>query len=635
MPAPPRLSVIVPVHDVAGFVGPAIDSLKAQDFTDWEAIVIDDGATDDSRAQALRAIAGDPRFRLIATGNAGLSAARNLGLDLARGDVLAFLDGDDRFAPGFLGRMLQEMEAAGTDWIACGLRYCPVGGGAGAEHSARHDRPRLEPAAGLQRLDLTDWRRVVQIFPSAWNKLYRRALIGDLRFDEGTWYEDHAFFWQLAAKSPVLAHLPQALYLQTVGRRGQITGDGGERVFEQFAVLERLRGLLPELTDRVGVQEAFDDLAVRLIFERGEVIADPDRRARFAARARDYLQGRGIAPDSPALPRASLFAPALRQECLASIVIPSDGALAPLRDSLHSLASQDFADFEILVVLDGQTPLAEVLPHLDPDPRLSLMTLGPGDAGGGAAERAAGARNRGLQAARGDFVVFLDAGDRLLPRALSIWLAEMIAHGGSQGADMGFSGFRIGAETGDRHGGVHDGAPFADTARHAGLSVEAALALHALPSAKIFRRAFLCDLGLAFAPHALQGWQFTLQAALAAADVRPLGGAEVVLGEGPGCRAFWQGAPSAEALIQALASVRAALPEVAATPALELRLLTRAIWEKAHFAQFADPVARQQFLARTGAAWRALARRAGQGGQAFDPYMQAEFRQGLLGPKEG
>ena len=92
----PQITVIVAVHNVQAYIAACIKSLLQQEFTDFEALVIDDGSTDQSRAEAETAASGDPRIRILSYANGGLSAARNRGLDLARGEFIAFVDGDDR-----------------------------------------------------------------------------------------------------------------------------------------------------------------------------------------------------------------------------------------------------------------------------------------------------------------------------------------------------------------------------------------------------------------------------------------------------------------------------------------------------------------------------------------------------------
>ena len=118
----PLVSVIMPIHDLRAQVGAAIASLRAQSLGDFEAIIIDDGSRDGSDLVAGAAIGGDPRFQLIRFENRGLSAARNAGLDRARGRYLAFLDGDDRWRDSFLARMITFIEAERADWVACAFR---------------------------------------------------------------------------------------------------------------------------------------------------------------------------------------------------------------------------------------------------------------------------------------------------------------------------------------------------------------------------------------------------------------------------------------------------------------------------------------------------------------------------------
>lgn len=94
----PLVTVIVPCYNDARFVGDALQSLKAQTFTNFECIVIDDGSTDESVAVIARAIAGDKRFHLVRHAvNSGLSASRNTGLRLTRTEYVCLLDSDDFF----------------------------------------------------------------------------------------------------------------------------------------------------------------------------------------------------------------------------------------------------------------------------------------------------------------------------------------------------------------------------------------------------------------------------------------------------------------------------------------------------------------------------------------------------------
>lgn len=92
----PFFSIIIPVYNVAPYLRECLDSVLAQTFTDWEAICVDDGAKDGSGAILDEYVLLDTRFRVIHQANAGVSVARNVALNVARGEWLCFLDADDK-----------------------------------------------------------------------------------------------------------------------------------------------------------------------------------------------------------------------------------------------------------------------------------------------------------------------------------------------------------------------------------------------------------------------------------------------------------------------------------------------------------------------------------------------------------
>jgi glycosyltransferase involved in cell wall biosynthesis len=106
--AAPTVSVVVPAYNAAWCVRKAIDSVLAQDFRDFELIVVNDGSTDDTLA-VLRGY-GDA-IRVVDQRNGGMSNARNAGIRAARGEFLAFLDSDDWWLPGKLGRQVALLRA--------------------------------------------------------------------------------------------------------------------------------------------------------------------------------------------------------------------------------------------------------------------------------------------------------------------------------------------------------------------------------------------------------------------------------------------------------------------------------------------------------------------------------------------
>ncbi|SDR81774.1 glycosyltransferase family 2 protein [Agrococcus carbonis] len=112
-PQHPVVSVVVPMRDVGEWVSQTVESLRRQTLEQIEVLLVDDGSSDDTVARAQAAIDGDPRFRILAGEGRGAARARNLGIAEARGDYLAFADGDD-IIPADAYRILAG-QAASTD----------------------------------------------------------------------------------------------------------------------------------------------------------------------------------------------------------------------------------------------------------------------------------------------------------------------------------------------------------------------------------------------------------------------------------------------------------------------------------------------------------------------------------------
>ncbi len=102
----PAISVVMPVYNAAATLDQTLASLFHQNFRAFEIVIIDDGSTDDSFSRLLAHAARDERIRLIGRSNGGVSSARNLGVDLSKAPLIAFIDADDIWAPDKLARHL-------------------------------------------------------------------------------------------------------------------------------------------------------------------------------------------------------------------------------------------------------------------------------------------------------------------------------------------------------------------------------------------------------------------------------------------------------------------------------------------------------------------------------------------------
>lgn len=122
-----RVSIIIPLYNKAPYVRRALDSIAVQTFADFEAIVVDDGSTDEGAVTV--ADYPDSRFRLITQANAGPGAARNAGLAQARGELIAFLDADDEWLPNYLQESVSQLESLDPKVasVTCGYIEHPSG----------------------------------------------------------------------------------------------------------------------------------------------------------------------------------------------------------------------------------------------------------------------------------------------------------------------------------------------------------------------------------------------------------------------------------------------------------------------------------------------------------------------------
>jgi glycosyltransferase involved in cell wall biosynthesis len=113
----PKVSVVTPLYNSAAFVGGTLDSLRAQTYRNWEAILVDDGSTDDT-ARVVEPYLADERFRYVRQENQGIAGARNTAIRAARGEWVCFLDHDDRWLPSKLEKQVARALTTGCQIVA-------------------------------------------------------------------------------------------------------------------------------------------------------------------------------------------------------------------------------------------------------------------------------------------------------------------------------------------------------------------------------------------------------------------------------------------------------------------------------------------------------------------------------------
>ena len=260
-------SLIVPCWNAADTLAVCLACVREQTFGDFEAIFVNDGSTDDTAAILASAAAQDPRIRVITQPNRGVSAARNAGLDAARGVYIFFADPDDTFSSEMLARGVAAMEADGADYCAFAYRQRDAGGDDFRLVALKGDyryRTNAEIRAGfMSRMfgyspaQVRAWYSGTPLYAhreqgGVWRCVYRRALIEahHVRFDEAIdLYEDAMFNCEYMLYAQSMTCIPDPLYDYALRPQGAIA---------------RLRRSRRELTNKLALlrrRQALDALA--------------------------------------------------------------------------------------------------------------------------------------------------------------------------------------------------------------------------------------------------------------------------------------------------------------------------------------------------------------------------------------
>lgn len=175
----PIVSIILPNRNYSDFIADAINSVKAQTLTNWECIIIDDASTDCSVRVIKDLIRGDKRFKLVVNSEPlGVSATRNIGLDMATGEYIAFLDSDDCYMEHFLEMLVNlsqktkaDIVGATTKFIDGYFEFKPANIKWNTDDYVVYDNPIDIEKAPINRKYIWIWRRI-----------YKRELLKDVRF---------------------------------------------------------------------------------------------------------------------------------------------------------------------------------------------------------------------------------------------------------------------------------------------------------------------------------------------------------------------------------------------------------------------------------------------------------------------
>lgn len=204
------ISIIIPVYNGAKFLDRTLTSVKEQTYPYWEAILVNDGSTDDSLEILKKYAQRDERFKIIDKKNEKTAAARNDALKVAKGEYIAFLDNDDMLYPQYFELLLQAMQQENVDIVWCKHDTCDEADGLEVRHFYDYT-PQTTVCANMLRQFAKHLKPKMYIL--VWDKLYKKEILNGLFFSPKykAMAEDYNYIIQVAARHPKITFLDASL----------------------------------------------------------------------------------------------------------------------------------------------------------------------------------------------------------------------------------------------------------------------------------------------------------------------------------------------------------------------------------------------------------------------------------------
>ncbi len=201
---PPKVSVIVPVHNTAQWLGRCVESVRAQTLRDIEIILVENRSTDASAALCDAYLAADARIRVLHLAEAGLSRARNAGLAVATAPYVGFIDSDDYIEPDMFERLFDAVVEGDAQMAYVDLAY--------EEEGAPQPAIPAGPVTFHTPKEVLRGMMLETISASACTKLFERRLFDELQFPLDVYFEDHRVVHEWVARCRRIAHVEKVCY---------------------------------------------------------------------------------------------------------------------------------------------------------------------------------------------------------------------------------------------------------------------------------------------------------------------------------------------------------------------------------------------------------------------------------------
>lgn len=250
-----RFSIVIPVYNVQEYLRGCVDSVLANDCSDCEIILVDDGCTDGVCPGLCDeiAMAHPGLVRVIHQENRGLGGARNTGLEAAKGEYLFFVDSDDTISANALDVLSRAIDESHADIYAFQLY----------SHDGQGNKELIQASQVLEGpFALKDRPEFLLSLPAAWARIWKRELFltTGIRYPSRVWYEDIRTSTKLFAAAKSIVSLPDALYWY-LQRPGSIMNSGN--VLRSGEILWAFDDVLSWFEEQ-GLRQAYEQELCRL-----------------------------------------------------------------------------------------------------------------------------------------------------------------------------------------------------------------------------------------------------------------------------------------------------------------------------------------------------------------------------------
>lgn len=240
----PLITVAITIYNIREYLQRSIESVMKQTYSNLEILLVDDGSTDGGGQICDEYEKKDKRIRVLHLENGGPSQARNTAMDQAKGEYIAFVDGDDWIDKEMYENMYLAIKKTGAELAVCSYKQVSH---QGTEDPSDEKMIYFEKEEALESFIKEE--EEIRIQNAAWNKLFCRSLLKEIRFPVGKLYEEILFTTKILAQAKGVVYLNQAYYNYVTDRNGSIMNAGaGRRIFtDQIPLYMEKRKYLEEI----------------------------------------------------------------------------------------------------------------------------------------------------------------------------------------------------------------------------------------------------------------------------------------------------------------------------------------------------------------------------------------------------